>query len=107
MAGTRRSFLQSSVVGATLFALPRSLMAEALDSIRTAFDKAKMRSPEDTATDESHWGTVTQAFDLEPGYTNLQTISRGVSPRSVIDAVVDTFRRDNDLACVRHSCQHS
>jgi selenocysteine lyase/cysteine desulfurase len=97
MAGTRRSFLQSSVVGATLFALPRSLMAEALDSIRTTFDKAKMRSPEDIATDESLWETVTRAFDLEPGYTNLQTISRGVSPRSVIDAVVDTFRRDNDI----------
>jgi selenocysteine lyase/cysteine desulfurase len=38
-----------------------------------------------------------QAFDLEPGYTNLQTISRGVSPRAVIDGVVDTFRRDNDI----------
>src|ERR1700722_5266266 len=97
MGGTRRTFFQSSLAGATLFALPRSLMAEAFDSIRTALDKAKMRSPEDTATAESLRGTVMRAFDLEPGYINLQTVSGGVSPRAVIDAVVDTFRRDNDI----------
>lgn len=53
MGGTRRTFLQTSMAGATLDALPRSLMAEALDSIKKAFAKVSANSPEETAKDES------------------------------------------------------
>jgi selenocysteine lyase/cysteine desulfurase len=96
MPQTRRAFLQSGTAAGALFALPPTLLADALDSIRGAFSKAKGLSPDAAARDESLWAEVPKAFNLEPGYTNLQTVSRGVSPRVVTDAVVDTYRRDSE-----------
>jgi isopenicillin-N epimerase len=96
MPQTRRGFLQSGAATGALFALPPALMADALDSIKGAFSKVATLSPEETAKDESLWAEVINAFDLEPGTTDLASISYGRAPRIVIEAVVDTFRRDSE-----------
>jgi selenocysteine lyase/cysteine desulfurase len=71
-------------------------MADALDSIKSTFAKVPAMSPEEAAKDESLWGEVITAFDLEPGYTNLGSIAYGVPPHIVTEAVVDTFRRGSE-----------
>lgn len=71
-------------------------MADALDSIKSAFAKVSANSPEETAKDESLWAEVINAFDLEPGSTDLASISYGRALRVVTEAVIETFRLDSE-----------
>ncbi len=71
-------------------------MTDSLDSIKAAFAKAKNLTPEDTARDETPWAEVRKAFNYSSEVINLSTVVRGVAPRIVSDAVIDTYTRVNE-----------
>jgi isopenicillin-N epimerase len=80
----------------TTSAITPALLPDALDSIKAAFNKAKDRSPEESAKDELLWAEVQKAFNYNPEVINLATVVRGVAPKTVSDAVIDTYTRFNE-----------
>jgi hypothetical protein len=53
-----------------------TLLPDALDSIKTAFSRAKERSLEEAAKDESLWAEVQKAFNYNPEVINLAMVVR-------------------------------
>jgi len=55
---SRRDFLHGAAGVTATSAIAPTLMPDAFDSIKTAFSKAKDRSPEEVAKDETLWAFV-------------------------------------------------
>ncbi|MCI0388879.1 MAG: aminotransferase class V-fold PLP-dependent enzyme [Acidobacteria bacterium] len=96
MTYERREFLQSAAAlsAAALASVP---MTESLDAIKAAFSKAKDRAPNDVAKDESLWAEVRKAYNYSPDVINMASVVRGVAPKVVSDAVIDTYTRVNEF----------
>jgi len=93
---SRRDFLHGAAGAMAISVIAPTLTPDALDSIKTAFRKAKDRSPEEVSKDESLWAEVQKAFNYSPEVINLATVVRGVAPKVVSDAVIDTYTRVNE-----------
>ncbi len=93
---TRRTFLQSTgALGATAFALKTT----SLEAIRDASSSVAAQAPVDVAKDESYWGQIQQAFELDRTLVNLNTGHHCSSPKVVRDAV-DRYLDMENLAPV-------
>ena len=98
---TRRSFLQSTAaIGAATVAFrPGRLRAVAAASASVAD-----QSPAAVASDESYWGQIQQAFELDRTLINLNTGHHCSSPKVVRDSV-DRFLDMENLAPVFYAGQ--
>jgi selenocysteine lyase/cysteine desulfurase len=98
---TRRSFLQSTAaIGAATVAFrPGRLRAVAAASASVAD-----QSPAAVASDESYWGEIQQAFELDRTLINLNTGHHCSSPKVVRDSV-DRFLDMENLAPVFYAGQ--
>jgi isopenicillin-N epimerase len=98
---TRRSFLQSTAaIGAATVAFrPGRLCAVAAASASVAD-----QSPAAVASDESYWGEIQQAFELDRTLINLNTGHHCSSPKVVRDSV-DRFLDMENLAPVFYAGQ--
>ena len=98
---TRRSFLQhSAAIGAATIAFrPERLRAVAAASASVAH-----QSPASVASDESYWGEIQQAFELDRTLINLNTGHHASSPKVVRDSV-DRFLDMENLAPVFYAGQ--
>jgi selenocysteine lyase/cysteine desulfurase len=98
---TRRSFLQTTgAVGAAAVVF----RPERLHAVVAATQSVAGRSPEDVAKDETYWGQVQQAFELDRTLINLNTGHHCSSPRVVRDSV-DRFLDMENLAPVFYANQ--
>jgi len=93
---SRRDFLHGAAGVMTASAIAPGPLSDALDSIKAAFSKAKDRSPEEAVKDESLWVEVQKAFNYNQEVINLATVVWGVAPKTVSDAVIDTYTRINE-----------
>ena len=98
---TRRSFLQhTAAIGAATIAFrPERLRAVAAASASVAH-----QSPASVASDESYWGEIQQAFELDRTLINLNTGHHASSPKVVRDSV-DRFLDMENLAPVFYAGQ--
>jgi isopenicillin-N epimerase len=98
---TRRTFLRSTgAVGAAAVVFRR----ERLAAVAAASQSVAGRSPDEVARDESYWGQVQQAFELDRTLINLNTGHHCSSPRVVRDSV-DRFLDMENLAPVFYAGQ--
>ncbi len=98
---TRRSFLQrTAAIGAATVAFrPDRLRAVAAASASVAD-----QSPAAVASDETYWGEIQQAFELDRTLINLNTGHHASSPKVVRDSV-DRFLDMENLAPVFYAGQ--
>jgi isopenicillin-N epimerase len=82
---TRRGFLRASA-GLTAGALLGHLRDDWPARLSAAEDAVKHKSPDDTASDESFWFQIQQAFDIDRSVINLNNGGVCPSPRVVMDA---------------------
>jgi hypothetical protein len=66
-----------------------------LRHVKTASLNLGSATPEAVADNEAFWSTVLEAFEQEPGQTNLVTVVRGVTTRSVREIVTSETARLN------------
>jgi isopenicillin-N epimerase len=92
MLRSRRELLRESARLAST-----ALVAGSLESIRMGFDSDKQLTPEQAAQKEDLWRPVQDAYDVNRDFINLASAVRGVAPRVVSDAVIDTYRRVNEF----------
>lgn len=93
---SRRAFLNNSAGAMTISAFAPALFPEGLESIRATFARAGNLSPDEIAKNEALWVDVYKAFNYNSEVINLATVVRGVAPRVVSDAVIDTYTRVNE-----------
>jgi selenocysteine lyase/cysteine desulfurase len=93
---SRRTFLQGGGAAISLAAFAPTFKADSFDSIKTAFAKADHLTPEEAAKDETLWAEAQKAFNYNSEVINLASAVRGVAPRVVNDAVLDTYTRINE-----------
>lgn len=96
MTYERREFLQSAAA-LTAATFSPVFMDGNLDAIKVAFSKAKARTPDDIAKDETPWTEVRKAFNYSAEVINMASVVRGVAPQIVSDAVIDTYTRVNEF----------
>jgi hypothetical protein len=104
---SRRDFLHGAAGVITASAIAPTPLSDALASIKAAFSKAKDRSPEEAVKDESLWVEVQEAFNYNQEVINLATVVRGVAPKTVSDAVIDTYTRVNEYRAFHSAVQTS
>ncbi len=97
---TRRSFLQSTALGAATVAF----RPERLRAVAAASASVADQSPAAVASDESYWGEIQQAFELDRTLINLNTGHHCSSPKVVRDSV-DRFLDMENLAPVFYAGQ--
>ena len=90
----RRAFL-ASIVGAGL-ALP-TLRARAFSELQRAGEIAGWRPPLELADDESYWGQVQRAFDLDQTMINLNNGGCSPAPTHVLEQMIRDLRFSNEL----------
>jgi len=91
---SRRSFVASMVgAGATLPAFSDQAMARVL-SARAA---TRAAAPASLAEDESYWGEIQRAFDVDRTMINLNNGGVCPTPTHVLDAMVRDLRFSNEL----------
>jgi selenocysteine lyase/cysteine desulfurase len=91
---TRRSFLQST---AALGAATVAFRPDRLHAVAAASASVADQSPSAVASDESYWGEIQQAFELDRTLINLNTGHHASSPKVVRDSV-DRFLDMENLA---------
>jgi isopenicillin-N epimerase len=94
---SRRDFLQCAASVMATSAITPTLTPDALDSIKIAFSKAKDRSPEEAAKNESLWAEVQNAYNYTSDVINMGSVVRGIAPKVVSDALIDTYLRTNEF----------
>lgn len=90
----RRAFL-ASIVGAGL-ALP-TLRARAFSELQRAGEIAGWRPPLELADDESYWGQIQRAFDLDQTMINLNNGGCSPAPTHVLEQMIRDLRFSNEL----------
>lgn len=90
----RRAFV-ASIVGAGL-ALP-SLRGHAFRELARATEMAGLRPPVDLADDESYWGQIQRAFDLDQTMINLNNGGCSPAPTHVLEQMIRDLRFSNEL----------
>jgi selenocysteine lyase/cysteine desulfurase len=88
---TRRAFVRQATTGAAAIA---AFTNESVDRVAAAAGRAKDRSPNDLAGDESYWREIQQAFTLDRTIINLNNGGCCPSPRVVHEA----FKRYLDIS---------
>ena len=91
---TRRSFLQST---AAIGAATVAFRPDRLRAVAAASASVADQSPAAAASDESYWGEIQQAFELDRTLINLNTGHHCSSPKVVRDSV-DRFLDMENLA---------
>lgn len=98
---TRRSFLQST---AAIGAATVAFRPDRLRAVAAASASVADQSPAAAASDESYWGEIRQAFELDRTLINLNTGHHCSSPKVVRDSV-DRFLDMENLAPVFYAGQ--
>jgi isopenicillin-N epimerase len=98
---TRRSFLQST---ATIGAATVAFRPGRLRAVAAASASVADQAPAAVASDESYWGEIQQAFELDRTLINLNTGHHSSSPKVVRDSV-DRFLDMENLAPVFYAGQ--
>ena len=90
----RRAFL-ATLAGAAVAA--PSLNAEAFRRLSTAHQGSGNRSAAALADDETYWGEIQRAFDLDRTLINLNNGGCSPAPTHVLDAMIRDLRFSNEL----------
>jgi isopenicillin-N epimerase len=102
---SRREFLTGLAragLGASVIPARRGIIrgpAFRLGAIRTAWQAAGLagsRSPGLLAADETYWGTIRRAFDLDPAVIYLNSAGCSPTPRRVLDGMIRDLRYGNE-----------
>jgi selenocysteine lyase/cysteine desulfurase len=78
---TRRAFLGAAAAASA------ALRDDGLDRLVAAGHRLASRAPEQVADDEAYWSEVRSAFDVNPGYLNLNNGGVSPSPRVVRESM--------------------
>ncbi len=92
----RRAFLHSLAAGAATLSLP-TFNARAIRRLEEAHSIAGASPPSSTAEDETYWGTIQRAFDLDRTMINLNNGGCSPAPTHVLDQMIRDLRFSNEL----------
>src|SRR6185437_13713560 len=90
----RRTFL-ASMLGAGV-ALP-TMRADAFRHLRRADERVRRRPPAATDDDESYWGEIQRAFDIDRTMVNLNNGGCSPAPTHVLEQMIRDLRFSNEL----------
>jgi isopenicillin-N epimerase len=90
----RRTFL-ASMLGASV-ALP-TMRADAFRHLARADERVRRRPPAATGDDESYWGEIQRAFDIDRTMVNLNNGGCSPAPTHVLEQMIRDLRFSNEL----------
>jgi isopenicillin-N epimerase len=94
----RRTFLASMLgAGATLPAVLPAMRADAVRHLLRADERARRRPPAATSDDESYWGEIQRAFDIDRTMVNLNNGGCSPAPTHVLEQMIRDLRFSNEL----------
>jgi len=90
----RRTFL-ASMLGVSV-TLP-TMRADAFRHLARADERARRRPPSATTDDESYWGEIQRAFDIDRTMVNLNNGGCSPAPTHVLEQMIRDLRFSNEL----------